>query len=215
MYCESLLPTRYNANSLLGVVTNRFKYIQTTRPELYDIVKDPLESRNLIERESNEARILRDKLTQILEQAVRKDKLDSKMELDAKSLERLESLGYVAGSVSEDFDFDQTKDDPKNVIGFHNLNMRVMSLVSREMYGEARVLAEELVHQRPDCYVGYGQLAKIAEMQKDYSRAAVYLNKVLEINPNDYKMHYNLGTMLQLQGKLNEAISHFRQALQI
>ena len=38
LYCESLYPTRYNANPLLGVVTERWKYIQTTRPELYDLV---------------------------------------------------------------------------------------------------------------------------------------------------------------------------------
>jgi len=41
LYCESFMPTIYNANSLFGVVTDRYKYIQTTRPELYDLVKDP------------------------------------------------------------------------------------------------------------------------------------------------------------------------------
>ena len=34
LYCESLYPTMYQANSLLVIVTNRWKYIQTTRPEI-------------------------------------------------------------------------------------------------------------------------------------------------------------------------------------
>ena len=67
MYCESLGPTQYKANALFGVVTNRFKYIQTTRPELYDLVQDPHETKDLIKREPQEARNLRDKLAQILE----------------------------------------------------------------------------------------------------------------------------------------------------
>ncbi len=214
MYCESLFPTKYNASSLLGVVTNRFKYIQTTRPELYDLVKDPHENNNLIKQEPHEARILQDKLARMLEQAVRKNELDSKVELDAKSRERLASLGYVGGGIIEDFDFDQTREDPKDLIDFHNLYMTVMALVSQEMYGEAKVSAEELVRQRPDCFVGYLQLAEIARKQKDYSGVAVNLNMVIELNPEDAKAHNNLGTVLQLQGKLDDAINHYRIALQ-
>ena len=37
LYCESLFPTKYKANSLLGLISKRWKYIQTTRPELYDL----------------------------------------------------------------------------------------------------------------------------------------------------------------------------------
>ncbi len=215
IYCESLFPTKYNASSLLGVVTNRFKYIQTTRPELYDLVKDQHENNNLIKQEPHEARILQDKLAQMLEQAVRKDELDSKMELDAKSRERLASLGYVGGGIIEDFDFDQTREDPKDLIEFHHLYMTVMALVSQEMYGEAKVSAEELVRQRPDCLVGYRQLAEIARKQKDYSGVAVNLNMVIELNPEDAKAHNNLGTVLQLQGRLDDAINHYRIALQL
>ncbi|UCF42983.1 MAG: sulfatase, partial [Planctomycetota bacterium] len=65
LYCESMMPTRYNASSLLGVVTDRFKYIQTTRPELYDLVEDPNETNNLAERQPHQGRILQDRLKQI------------------------------------------------------------------------------------------------------------------------------------------------------
>ncbi|MHC5018472.1 MAG: sulfatase [Planctomycetota bacterium] len=36
IYSESLIATKYNASPLLAVTGNRFKYIQTARPELYD-----------------------------------------------------------------------------------------------------------------------------------------------------------------------------------
>ena len=37
----------------------------------------------------------------------------------------------------------------------------------------------------------------------------------LEVTKNNYVMHHSLGAVLQLQGKLDESISHYRQALQI
>ena len=123
MYCESFGPTIYKANSLLGVVTERFKYIQTTRPELYDLVKDPHETNNLVSTQPHRARILQDRLKQILERTLRKDSVDNKLQLDDESRKRLESLGYVASSsISEEFEFDQSKDDPKDLIDFHVTN---------------------------------------------------------------------------------------------
>ena len=47
IYCESLIPTKYGADPLLGVVTERWKYIDSSRPELYDLENDPGESRNV------------------------------------------------------------------------------------------------------------------------------------------------------------------------
>jgi arylsulfatase A-like enzyme/Flp pilus assembly protein TadD len=215
IFCESLTPTMYNANSLLGVVTDQWKYIQTTRPELYDLVKDPHETNNLINQQPHQGRILRDRLKQILERAVRKDELDSKMELDAAGRERLQSLGYVTGNIIEDFNFDQTRDDPKDLINFHNIDMKVSALLSKEMYVQAEVGAEKLVRQRPNCYIGYAHLAEISRKQKDYSATAVYLNKLLELKPNNIEARGNLGMALQMQGRLDDAISHYRIALQI
>jgi tetratricopeptide (TPR) repeat protein len=215
VYCESLFATRYNGNSLLGIVNNQFKYIQTTRPELYDLVQDPYETRNMIKELPRQAQLLQGRLKQILEQSIRQGEFETKLELDEQSRKRLESLGYAGGGIVEDFDFDQTKDDPKDLIDFHNLNMRVMALVSQQAYDEAKVSAEELVHKRPDCLVGYRHLAEIARMKKDYTGAAVYLKKAIELDPNYANAHNNLGMALALQGKLNEAISYFTRAIQL
>ncbi|MFC1739035.1 sulfatase [Planctomycetota bacterium] len=129
IYCESLYPTKYQANSLLGVVTEGLKYIQTTRPELYDLTNDPQESVNLVGKQPQRARILQDKLKQILEQNIRKRGPDSKLELSEEDKRRLESLGYVASSVAEDFSFDQSKEDPKDLIDFHQKNARAHQLI--------------------------------------------------------------------------------------
>ena len=119
LFCESLFPTIYKANSLLGIVNDRYKYIQTTRPELYDLLKDPDESNNLVKKQPKRARIMQDKLAQILEQTVRKDSGGPKVEMDPEARKQLEELGYVGGTITEDFSFDQTKADPKDLLKYH------------------------------------------------------------------------------------------------
>lgn len=46
-YCESDAPFEHHWAPLRGVITDRYKYIQTTRDELYDLVDDPGETNNL------------------------------------------------------------------------------------------------------------------------------------------------------------------------
>ena len=214
LYCESLTPTKYNANSLLSVVTNRFKYIQTTVPELYDLEKDLKENNNLAKAQPQRARILKDKLAQILEQSVRESTL-SKMHSDTETRKRLESLGYVAGSIDESFEFDQTKDNPKNSLDFHNLYLELVARIGQKRFTEAKNLAQKMIRQKPDCYIGYAQMVKVAMHQKSYPQVIMHAKKALELKPDDAEMYNDLGMALQYQNSLVEAADSYRSALKI
>ncbi|MHC4761713.1 MAG: hypothetical protein ACYS9H_10285, partial [Planctomycetota bacterium] len=87
--------TKYKASPLLAVTGNRFKYIQTARPELYDLIDDPGETHNLVDAQSQRARILQDVLGVMLEESLEAGTPDSALELDEESLKKLASLGYV------------------------------------------------------------------------------------------------------------------------
>ena len=213
IYCESFCPTIYNANSLLGVVTDRFKYIQTTRPELYDLAKDPYETNNLIKLQPQRGRILQDRLREILEQTVRKDELDSKMELDEQSRKTLESLGYVSGGVSVDFTFDQSKDDPKDLLSFYVAEVNVFALTFEKKYAEAKILCRKMLSERPDYEGTYIYLSKMAEEEGDKAKAITYLAEALKLNPDNIQIRNKLAVMLIQQHKSEEAIKHLTESL--
>jgi arylsulfatase A-like enzyme/Flp pilus assembly protein TadD len=215
MYCETFMPTKYDTNSLLGVLTNRFKYIQTTRPELYDLIKDPQEKNDLIKKEPQKARILKDTLEQILEQSIRSGQLDSEMRMSPGARQQLESLGYVGGKVNESFDFDQTKEDPKDFFKFYDSYLKCKGLVFQKKYKEAETLLKENIRQKPDVYIWYSVLAEIAMAQRNYPQAIVNLKKVLSFKPDNFQACNDLGIALQFQGKLDEAADYFRRALKI
>ena len=83
-YCETLLPTVYQCNPLLGIVTQKWKYIQSTRSELYDLASDPSEEKNLIATDPHRGRIMQDRLQRMLENSVATAAGDSRMVLDAQ-----------------------------------------------------------------------------------------------------------------------------------
>ena len=215
IYCESLAATKYGGNSLLGVTSNNFKYIQTTRPELYDLAEDPREMNNLVANQPHRARILQDRLKQILEQSVRKDDSEGKMELDEEAIKRLESLGYVGGSVTEDFDFDQSKDDPKDLIDFHQRLAKAHELIRRKQYKEAEQLCESLLLERPDVYEIFLSLAQITMEQDNYAEGVVHLKKAIQLEPNKTLPHIKLGQALLELGETDEAIKQFEEVLRI
>ncbi|GAF98152.1 unnamed protein product, partial [marine sediment metagenome] len=214
LYCESLTPTRYGAAALLGLVTDRWKYIQTTRPELYDIVEDAGETKNLLAQQPHRARILQDRLKQLLEQTVRKD-TSTKVDLDEQAIKRLQSLGYVAGDISEDFDFDQSGDDPKDLVDFHNIYTSVGDLVLKKEYEQAEKICQQLALQRPHVYQIYVLMTSIAREQGDLDRAVSHLNRAIEVRPDVAKLQQYLGTILTEQEKFDQAIAHFNKSLQI
>jgi arylsulfatase A-like enzyme len=210
LYCESLYPTKYEANSLLGIISQRWKYIQTTRPELYDLQNDPDEQTNLLNEKPQLARILKDRLAQILETTVRKGSDQQDTPLDDQTLQHLSSLGYVTGSsVTEDFSFDQSKTDPKDLIGYHNDSREISHLVRQEKYSDALVRVERLAKQRP--LFGLYELAShIATQQKDYKAVVAYGEKALELE-GDFKIyvkfHYDLAiAYAQLQQNEKAAV---------
>jgi len=213
IYAESLYPTKCGGNSLLAVVGGRYKYIQTTRPELYDIQLDPAESENLVLLRPDLARILREQLKQTLEENVRKPKSDAGPAPDEETIRRLESLGYVTGPVSEEFDFDSDRQDPKDLLDFYMSAVKVHRLVMRQRLDEARVLGEQLILPRPDYYGLHKILGEIAALQGDTQRAVPYMLRSLQLNPNQAGLHNHLAMILASQNRYAEAIDHFTKSV--
>jgi tetratricopeptide (TPR) repeat protein len=212
VYCESLAPTKYKGNSLLGIVNDQYKYIQTTRPELYDIVDDPMESINLVTEEPHLARILQDRLKQILEETVVADGIDNKTELDNETLAKLESLGYVSGDVVEDFEFDQSKTDPKDLIEYHSDTSKVMGYLIGEEYEKAREKCLKMIADQPDLYKPYFNLAGIANLEGDTEGAINYLKQAIELEPENTKLHDYLGDIYYGQKQYVLALGHLRKS---
>ena len=216
-YFESLLGALdYGWAALRGIRSGNLKYISAPRPELYDLIEDPGETNNLVVQESERARALQDKLRTMLEESIPVHGSDSKASLDEEARERLESLGYLGGaSVSEDFEFDQSKEDPKNLIGYHNLKREAGNLVVEERFEEAREVCEQMLRERPQAFDTHYWLARIAKAENDNAAVVRHLSEAIRLKPDETKTRYELGVTLLEMNEIDAAMTHLNEALRI
>ncbi len=211
-YCESVTPTRYGANPLLGMMAGRWKYIRTTRPELYDLEADPEETRNLFDPQNEVARRLQRELSRVLA-ARPAGAAASHAALSAEEEAKLRSLGYLGGAVVEDLAVEAGRPDPKDLIGLHADNQRATEMISAGRLDEAEELCLKILASHPDFAEARMSLARVAIAREEWEEAVRRLRAVLELEPGQYQALYELGVALTKLGRLEEAVEAFRKAV--
>jgi len=215
LYCESMTPATFGANPLHGLVGTRFKYIRTTRPELYEVTADPGETRNLIESESARAQDFARRLRRILQEHVRAGP-SATVRLDPDAQRQLASLGYLGGfTETPPTELDPDKEDPKDLIGFHEAFLTATALLRDQDYAAAKAQFETLRRQRPDCHRVYKKLGAVAVALGDSDAALRTYEKVLQLNPRDSSSRIELAFVLKSIGRLEQAYEQVTTALSI
>lgn len=144
-YHETLVPRlEYGTAELRALLDHRYKYIRAPRPELYDLEADPSEGANLAQRDSWIAEEMEVGLAGLLRL---EGDATPRVAMDAETIERLRSLGYLAGSEAASADEDLP--DPKDMIwALEAVNM-ARSLMAGFRYPEAFALVDSVLAQNP------------------------------------------------------------------
>src|SRR4029077_18356096 len=99
LYAETFLPRlHFNWSELRSVETDHYQFIEAPKPELYDLSKDPGETRNLYTEKKAVADELRARLNRLIHQYSADQELAQQTGLDPALMERLKSLGYAGFS---------------------------------------------------------------------------------------------------------------------
>jgi arylsulfatase A-like enzyme/Flp pilus assembly protein TadD len=214
LYAETFTAARhYGASPLLAVIADGWKYIETTRPELYDLRNDPKEASDLAAKETGRAAVLAKGLKSTLSAAVQRAAAGESAGLDEEARQRLESLGYLSRGDGGAAEFDRSKEDPKDLIGFYRSDQRLSKLVDEKKYAEARVLCDTMLRQRPgfaDCHL---QMSRIALAEGDAEAARAAAARAVAVAPQNARARLHLGNLLKSRGDLDAAITEYRRAL--
>lgn len=148
VYIETLAPYMdHGWSPLYGLRRHEDKYILAPRPEYYDLRADPHELDNLYDRASGAALAARDMLVAELSSLLATwpsldGVLASAKELDAETIQRLQSLGYVGGTTEAKADADKALPDPKDMMVVLQELERAAELEKRGKDAEAMVLVQ-------------------------------------------------------------------------
>jgi tetratricopeptide (TPR) repeat protein len=183
VYAETLVPLRHFGWSDLRVLREgRWKYIQAPRPELYDVVTDPAEERNLVDAQASRARAMRAGLAKLV--ATEQTDVDvaaaGARSIPSDVLQRLGALGYVhADSTSRGGAGSTGLADPKDKI--------------EEFRAASDLIREGLI--RFDA--------------REYPASIAAFRKVLALGVDGFEVHLFLGKALAASGQPREAAMHF------
>jgi arylsulfatase A-like enzyme/tetratricopeptide (TPR) repeat protein len=228
-YFESLQPAAFDCCPLQGVVDGRWKYIRAPRPELYDLTRDPNEHDNVVAKETATAARLRDRLETMLA-AMKALAVKGGSRVDAATTKRLESLGYVGGSVARP-EFDPDSEDPKDFAVVAARLDKANELKRTNHFEETRQECLAIVALRPNLVLPYILLGELANQRARPEEAVASLSKALAIltdarrktkplpaavkNRQLASVRNHLGISLLMQGKAEQAESQFKAALAV
>jgi len=208
VYVESLLPWHTRRwHPLRGLVWRGHKYVESARPELYDLAADPGETRDLLAEAPDAAQAeLAAHLAQRLA-ALRAEHgplgWAADEALAPAEAERLAALGYVAGVQGAAPTRDPSLPDPKD---------RVDDL---HAFHEARALLRQGREQLGLDGGGPPDDAARAAGEAALQRAEALLRQLLERTPDDPSLPGHLGLVLLSQGRPAEALPWFERAARV
>lgn len=199
---------------LRSVTTDRWKYVHTTRDELYDLRQDPLELNNLADSQPEQLEEMRQLLAGLEQQMVECPERD--MQLTAAQRRQLASLGYVTGAKpATPADPSQSLPDVKDMMVYYNTDFEARQLMQAGKVAEAIKSLREVIQAAPAFINARLTLASALRMQDQLDEATEVYEAALKVNPDSPEAHFDLAKHFFSRGQIAEAAEHYTAALKI
>jgi arylsulfatase A-like enzyme/thioredoxin-like negative regulator of GroEL len=148
-YAETYFPLLSNGWSpLKSIRTQKYKYIEAPKAELYDLVQDPLESQNIINKNPGVARDMAERLKRFEEEYAAISEPGQKT-LSFEEREKLRSLGYIEfieeGSLSA-----SALPDPKEKIQVFNQIQKAYDFFWKGRLDKAEEIVSDILPFNPN-----------------------------------------------------------------
>ncbi len=206
----------------------RWKLIHAPRPELYDVLDDPGELRNLAEQRSELVEQLRSELRQMLAEAPRiASATAARHQIQARELRALEALGYLGGgddqapAVSEDelSLFEPIGLNPIDHYEEIRLATQAVDFIEAGQHARTEQALKKLLVQagdRADQFVwAHAHLAGALAAQGKLAEALEHFDQAVAARPDDGQLHTMRGLVLRALGRKQQALAAFRKAAEL
>src|SRR5438067_10796501 len=157
LYAETFLPRlHFNWSELRGVETENYHFIDAPKPELYDVGKDPGETKNLYADKRAVSEEMRARLATLIQRYGAGQELAQKTGLDPALIERLKSLGYAGFSGGSNSGANiHALPDPKDRIQTYELFSDAMADSQHGQYDQSIEKLNTALKTDPDSVRGH------------------------------------------------------------
>ncbi|MCP4658994.1 MAG: sulfatase-like hydrolase/transferase [bacterium] len=218
-YSESMVPyLQYGWSPIFSVRTERFKYIDAPRPELYDLVADPQERKNLAAERAELAGELRRVLERIVTDTSAGAPEPEPANVDQETLDQLAALGYLGGATAAPRTTalaDPALADPKDKLEIYGKVALAGDLMNREEYEEALPHLEAVLELEPKIPQAKILVATCYVKTDRIEEAKRQLEEVLKVDPQSVQALISLANILSREGEQEEVIAIAERALAV
>lgn len=199
---------------LRSVTTERWKYIETARSELYDLIADPNEDRNLADVEPAQAKELAILLNQLRTQMTR-SKADS-INLTPNEQRILASLGYVGGTGSpKQPPSEELLPDVKDMLPHYVRLTEATEQAGRGNVTAAIETVREILRSAPGYSTARFLLGDLLLRERQFAAAAIEYSTVARDQTENAEAHARWGNALAAQGMFEESAEQYLRAIEI
>ncbi|MEW6367094.1 MAG: sulfatase-like hydrolase/transferase [Acidobacteriota bacterium] len=185
-YSETYYPRfHYGWSDLKSVQNERYKLILSPEPELYDVVEDPREERNLISSRRDVYQELNGEAEAFIRDSSKNAFETDYTKIDEETREKLAALGYI-GSFSDPAMLEGKKlANPKEKIAVYNELSRAREVGMGDKPDEAVKIIQGIIATDPEITDAYFSIGNIYFQQQKYTEAIEYFKQVLGRKPDD------------------------------
>lgn len=208
-YIESLEGFfRSGWSPIYALVQGPWKFIEAPRPELYDVVADPGETANVIDRFPEIAGHFRDRLAMMIpEETLRSGPSPA---LSDEEHEALARLGYVAGNPAHGLDRGK---NPADLIHLAEVHQQALSAFQAgRMEKAARLFRRELEEDSQSPLIHRYLGASLAE--RNPHEAERHFRRAIELRSDFEEPYVDLCLLLERQGRIPELLEAARTGIE-
>ena len=204
----------YGCAPLRSLTEGSWKYIRSTRPELFQLSSDPGELVDLFERESEKAQEMEARLAEFEATLVRREQTD--VPLSGAERKTLASLGYVSGPANQKvYDEDKTRPDIKDMLVLERDMEQAVRSFNQGAEDEAISGLKGVLLRAPTHAPACWSLAWALWKQSKAEEAENVFRQLLDARPDCHSARYGLGLMELQRNQPESAISEFSKAVEL
>jgi arylsulfatase A-like enzyme/Tfp pilus assembly protein PilF len=205
-YSESFYPRyHYGWSELQSVQNGRYKVILAPVPELYDLEKDPGETKNLVYLEKEVFGDLSSRAEALMTDAGRNALEVDLGKVDEETREKLAALGYVGSFMDSSKLAGRKLADPKDKIGVFNELTKARDAGMGGDFDQAIAAIQAIIAGDPTISDAHFSLGNVLYRARRFEEAAAAFRKSLDLKPDDSFTVINIANSLQSMGRFDEA----------
>jgi arylsulfatase A-like enzyme/Tfp pilus assembly protein PilF len=245
VFLETMLPMNlFGWTPIEGIRTAEHKYVESPKPELYDLRDDPREERNLAGTAVAPLAALGERLAAQRRAAPEKAASSEAGALDEATRQRMAALGYA---VVPERSGAAERTDPRDLVTLFDSLYAAAHRMGERRWDEAAALLDSVLRLHPrhvGAMINLGEVywrralegativtgaatqsaaggdsllpvALAPNAAADFASAVEWYERALGVDPSSSPAHFGLGRVHAHRGELDDALARYRRALEI